>query len=101
MHKIMIEVNEICLQVLTDSRFRIEGSSESSSLVISETRPEDSGRYTLVARDRKGSAQHSLTLSVIGKLRPRCTSDLSSGNCSYYSESTVVLYGFYIAEGVE
>ncbi|KAI5097141.1 myosin light chain kinase, smooth muscle isoform X1 [Silurus meridionalis] len=52
-------------EVLQDSRFRIEDSSENSSLIISETRPEDSGRYTLVVLDRRGSAQHSVTLSVI------------------------------------
>ncbi|XP_060758076.1 myosin light chain kinase, smooth muscle [Neoarius graeffei] len=61
-------------EVLEGSRFRIEGSSETSSLVISETRPEDSGRYTLVVRDRKGSAQHTLTLSVIERPQPPASS---------------------------
>ncbi|MCJ8739061.1 hypothetical protein PDJAM_G00042790 [Pangasius djambal] len=63
-----------CGRVLEGSRFRIEGSSESSTLLISETRPEDSGRYTLVARDRKGSSQHSLTLSVIERPQPPASS---------------------------
>ncbi|KAB5553679.1 hypothetical protein PHYPO_G00041380 [Pangasianodon hypophthalmus] len=61
-------------EVLEGSRFRIEGSSESNTLVISETRPKDSGRYTIVARDRKGSAQHSLTLSVIERPQPPASS---------------------------
>ncbi|KAF4092982.1 hypothetical protein AMELA_G00028560 [Ameiurus melas] len=61
-------------EVLTGSRFRIEDSSESSSLVISETRPEDSGRYTLVVRDHNSSAQHSLTLSVIERPQPPASS---------------------------
>ncbi|XP_027016956.2 myosin light chain kinase, smooth muscle isoform X2 [Tachysurus fulvidraco] len=61
-------------EVLESSRFKIEGSSESSSLVISETRTEDSGRYTLVVRDRTDSAQHSVTLSVIERPQPPASS---------------------------
>ncbi|TTM85794.1 Myosin light chain kinase, smooth muscle [Bagarius yarrelli] len=61
-------------EILEGSRFRIESSSESSSLVISETRPEESGRYTLVVRDRKGSAQHSVTLSVVDRPQPPVSS---------------------------
>lgn len=36
--------------------------------MISEVVPEDSGRYTIFARDRKSSVQHTVTLCVIGKV---------------------------------
>ncbi|KAM9456810.1 myosin light chain kinase, smooth muscle isoform 2-T2 [Clarias gariepinus] len=63
-------------EVLEDSRFRIDGGTESSTLIISDTRPEDTGRYTLLVRDRKGSSQHSLTLSVIDRPQPPASSPL-------------------------
>ncbi|XP_043091602.1 myosin light chain kinase, smooth muscle isoform X2 [Puntigrus tetrazona] len=52
-------------EVVESSRLHIESCNESSSLVISDARPEDSGRYTLFVRDRKSSAQHTVTLNVI------------------------------------
>ncbi|KAF5899703.1 myosin light chain kinase, smooth muscle-like, partial [Clarias magur] len=63
-------------EILAGSRFRIDGGTESSTLIISGTRPEDSGRYTLLVRDRKGSSQHSLTLSVIERPQPPASSPL-------------------------
>ncbi|XP_076853150.1 myosin light chain kinase, smooth muscle isoform X2 [Brachyhypopomus gauderio] len=57
-------------EVLEDSRLSIETSSKSSSLVISEARPEDSGLYTLIVRDRRSVVQHVLTLSVIERPQP-------------------------------
>ncbi|XP_016385679.1 myosin light chain kinase, smooth muscle-like [Sinocyclocheilus rhinocerous] len=57
-------------EVVESSRFRIESCNESSSLVISEALPEDSGRYTIFVRDRKSSAQHTVTLNVIDLPRP-------------------------------
>ncbi|ROI15119.1 Myosin light chain kinase, smooth muscle [Anabarilius grahami] len=57
-------------QVVESSRFHIESCDESSSLVISEARPEDSGRYTIFVRDRKSSAQHTVTLNVLDLPQP-------------------------------
>ncbi|XP_062840934.1 myosin light chain kinase, smooth muscle [Trichomycterus rosablanca] len=57
-------------EVVEDGRHSVESDSESSSLVISETQPEDAGRYTLVVRDRKSSAQYTLALSIIERPQP-------------------------------
>ncbi|XP_051571133.1 myosin light chain kinase, smooth muscle-like isoform X1 [Myxocyprinus asiaticus] len=57
-------------EVLEGSRFRIESCDQSSSLVISEALPEDSGRYTIFVRDRKSSAQHTVTVCVIDRPQP-------------------------------
>lgn len=57
-------------EVVESSRFHIESCSESSSLAISEALPEDSGRYTIFVRDRKSSAQHTVTLNVIDLPQP-------------------------------
>uniref|UniRef100_A0A672LPE1 Myosin light chain kinase, smooth muscle-like n=1 Tax=Sinocyclocheilus grahami TaxID=75366 RepID=A0A672LPE1_SINGR len=63
-------------EVVESSRFCIESCNESSSLVISEALPEDSGRYTIFVRDRKSSAQHTVTLNVIDLPRPPASSPL-------------------------
>ncbi len=65
--------NVVFLKVVESSRFHIESCSESSSLAISEALPEDSGRYAIFVRDRKSSAQHTVTLNVIGKVKQSST----------------------------
>ncbi|XP_050955344.1 myosin light chain kinase, smooth muscle isoform X2 [Labeo rohita] len=57
-------------EVVESSKFHIKSSNESSSLVISKALPEDSGRYTIFVRDRKSSAQHTVTLNVIDLPQP-------------------------------
>ncbi|XP_073674607.1 myosin light chain kinase, smooth muscle [Garra rufa] len=57
-------------EVVESSKFHIKSCNESSSLVISEAVPEDSGRYTIFVRDRKSSAQHTVTLNVIDLPQP-------------------------------
>ncbi|XP_072549653.1 myosin light chain kinase, smooth muscle isoform X2 [Salminus brasiliensis] len=57
-------------EVLEGCRYSIESNSDRSTLVISDARPEDSGRYTLVIRDRNSFTQHTLTLSVIERPQP-------------------------------
>ncbi|XP_061568208.1 myosin light chain kinase, smooth muscle isoform X2 [Cololabis saira] len=47
-----------------------ESTDQSSTLVIAEAGPRHAGRYTVVLRDRKTSAQHTLTLSVIESPEP-------------------------------
>ncbi|TRY98979.1 hypothetical protein DNTS_001245 [Danionella cerebrum] len=52
-------------EVEENARVRVESSEENSSLVVAEALLQDSGRYTIFVRDRKSSAQHTVTLNVI------------------------------------
>ncbi|KAI4874723.1 hypothetical protein NFI96_028342 [Prochilodus magdalenae] len=61
-------------EVLEGCRYSIESSSDSSTLVISDAQPQDSGHYTLVVRDRKSSDQHTLTLYVTEQPQPPASS---------------------------
>lgn len=45
----------------------VENTDLSSTLVIAEAKPQHTGRYTVVVKDRRSSAHHTVTLSVIGK----------------------------------
>uniref|UniRef100_A0A672HMR6 Myosin, light chain kinase 5 n=1 Tax=Salarias fasciatus TaxID=181472 RepID=A0A672HMR6_SALFA len=47
-----------------------ENTDRSSTLVIAEAKPHHKGSYTIVVKDRKSSAQHTVTLSVIEKPEP-------------------------------
>ncbi|XP_026208690.1 myosin light chain kinase, smooth muscle [Anabas testudineus] len=47
-----------------------ENTDRSSTLVIAESNLQHSGSYTVVVRDRRSSAQHTLTLSVIDRPQP-------------------------------
>lgn len=55
------------VQVVDGPEVWTEHTEQSSSLVIAEAKPQHTGRYTVLVKDRKSSAQHTLTLSVIGK----------------------------------
>lgn len=57
-------------QIVEDSEQWVENSDSSSTLVIAQAQVQDSGRYTVVIKDRKSSAQHTLTLSVIERPQP-------------------------------
>lgn len=46
---------------------RVENTDLSTTLVIAKAKPKHTGRYTVLVKDRKTSAQHTLTLTVIGK----------------------------------
>ncbi|XP_031426577.1 myosin light chain kinase, smooth muscle [Clupea harengus] len=50
--------------------YRVESSDEHSTLLISAARPEDAGLYCILLRDRKGSAQQTLTLSITDRPHP-------------------------------
>ncbi|XP_077594804.1 myosin light chain kinase, smooth muscle-like isoform X1 [Stigmatopora nigra] len=56
--------------VLPDSRMSISSDNEHSSLKISQAHPEDTGSYTLITRSRTGSAEHTVSLSVIHRPDP-------------------------------
>nr|XP_046186761.1 myosin light chain kinase, smooth muscle-like [Oncorhynchus gorbuscha] len=64
--------------VVDGSELWVESSDQSSTLVIAEPGPEHSGRYTIVVRDRKSSAQHTLALSVIERPQSPASSPVVS-----------------------
>uniref|UniRef100_A0A3Q3EBE3 Myosin, light chain kinase 5 n=1 Tax=Labrus bergylta TaxID=56723 RepID=A0A3Q3EBE3_9LABR len=47
-----------------------ENTDQCSTLVIAKAKPQHTGRYTVVVKDRNSSAQHTLTLSVIERPQP-------------------------------
>ncbi|XP_036397362.1 myosin light chain kinase, smooth muscle [Megalops cyprinoides] len=57
-------------QVVDSPQTHVESSDQGSRLVISEVSPEDAGSYTIVARNRRGSAQHSVILRVLDCPQP-------------------------------
>lgn len=57
-------------QIVDGPELWAENTDLSSTLVIAEAKPQHTGRYTVVVRDRKNSAQHTLTLSVIERPQP-------------------------------
>ncbi|KAM3863806.1 myosin light chain kinase, smooth muscle-like [Diretmus argenteus] len=57
-------------QIVDGSELWTENTDRSSTLVIEKAKLQQTGRYTVVVMDRKGSAQHTLTLSVIEKPTP-------------------------------
>ena len=59
--------NALYLQIIDSPELWAENSDQSSTLIIAEAKPQHTGRYTVVVKDRKSSAQHTLTISVIGK----------------------------------
>ncbi|XP_061088316.1 myosin light chain kinase, smooth muscle isoform X1 [Conger conger] len=57
-------------QVVNSSRTEVESSDRGSRLLISEAHPDDAGSYTIVVRNRRGSSQHSINLTVIDHPQP-------------------------------
>ncbi|XP_072298868.1 myosin light chain kinase, smooth muscle isoform X2 [Eucyclogobius newberryi] len=57
-------------QIVEDSQLWLENSETSSTLVIAAAQAQHSDRYTLLVKDRHGSAQHTLTLSVVERPQP-------------------------------
>lgn len=45
----------------------VRSSDTQSGVEISQARQNDTGSYTVIVRNRKGSAQHTVSLSVIGE----------------------------------
>lgn len=54
-------------------RTRVESSDTDSSVEISQACPDDAGTYTILVRNRRGLAQHTVTLSVIGEYPGACS----------------------------
>ncbi|XP_062294317.1 myosin light chain kinase, smooth muscle [Scomber scombrus] len=57
-------------QIVDGPELWAENTDQSSTLVIAEAKPQHTGRYTVVVKDRKSSAQHTLTLSVVESPEP-------------------------------
>lgn len=45
----------------------VRSSETQSGVEISEACPDDRGSYTVIVRNREGSAQHTVSLSVVGE----------------------------------
>lgn len=56
--------------VLGGSRVSVKNESTRSSLEVLEAAPEDTGSYTVIVQNRHGSAQHTVSLSVIDRPAP-------------------------------
>ncbi|XP_039979748.1 myosin light chain kinase, smooth muscle isoform X2 [Xiphias gladius] len=65
-------------QIVDGPELWTENTDRSSTLVIAETKPQHTGCYTIVVRDRKSSAQHTLTLSVLERPQPPASSPVIS-----------------------
>ncbi|XP_051243409.1 myosin light chain kinase, smooth muscle isoform X2 [Dicentrarchus labrax] len=57
-------------QIVDGPELWSENTDQSSTLVLAEAKPQHTGRYTVVVKDRRNSAQHTLTLSVIERPQP-------------------------------
>ncbi|XP_074512236.1 myosin light chain kinase, smooth muscle isoform X2 [Sebastes fasciatus] len=57
-------------QIVDGPELWSENKDRSSTLVIEEAKPQHTGRYTVVLKDRKSSAEHTLILSVIERPQP-------------------------------
>ncbi|KAM6966827.1 myosin light chain kinase, smooth muscle isoform 2-T2 [Tautogolabrus adspersus] len=57
-------------QIVDGPELWAENTDQCSTLVIAKAKPQHTGRYTVVVKDRKSSAQHTLTLSVIERPQP-------------------------------
>ncbi|CDQ63619.1 unnamed protein product [Oncorhynchus mykiss] len=62
----------------------VESSDTDSSVEISQACPDDAGTYTILVRNRRGLAQHTVILSVIDRPHPPASSPMVSqlSSCS-------------------
>ncbi|XP_030622886.1 myosin light chain kinase, smooth muscle-like [Chanos chanos] len=67
--------------VVESQRVRVENSRNSSTLIISEVLSLDAGRYSLFVRNYRGTAQHTITLSVVDRPDP-------PASCPFVSQLT-------------
>ncbi|PWA17781.1 hypothetical protein CCH79_00008256, partial [Gambusia affinis] len=65
-------------QIVDGPELWTEHTEQSSTLVIAEATPQHAGIYTVVVKDRKRSAQHTLTLSVIDRPEPPASGPVAS-----------------------
>uniref|UniRef100_A0A146P6R4 Myosin light chain kinase, smooth muscle-like n=1 Tax=Fundulus heteroclitus TaxID=8078 RepID=A0A146P6R4_FUNHE len=60
------------------SRVTVRNQGTQSSLIVSQAVPEDTGSYTVIVRNRHGSAQHTVSLSVIDRPTPPSSQPVAS-----------------------
>ncbi|XP_029292579.1 myosin light chain kinase, smooth muscle isoform X1 [Cottoperca gobio] len=65
-------------QIVDGPELWSENTDRSSTLVIAEAKPRHTGRYTVVLKDRKSSAEHTVTVSVIERPQPPASSPVIS-----------------------
>lgn len=53
--------------VVGGKRISVSSSETQSSVEFSQACPADAGSYTIIVRNRQGTAQHTVSLSVIGE----------------------------------
>lgn len=56
------------MQIADGPEVWVENTDLSTTLVIAKARQQHAGGYTVLLRDRRNSAQHTLTLIVIGRI---------------------------------
>lgn len=78
------------IQIIDGPEVWVETTNLSSTLVIAEVTTQHRGCYTTVVRDRRSSAQHTLTLSVIGKTMHIWICGITSSNASLNYCPTII-----------
>ncbi|XP_038128593.1 myosin light chain kinase, smooth muscle-like [Cyprinodon tularosa] len=61
-----------------NSRVTVRSQGTQSAVEISEAAPEDTGSYTVIVRNRHGSAQHTVSLSIIDRPSPPSSQPVAS-----------------------
>ncbi|XP_067431786.1 myosin light chain kinase, smooth muscle-like isoform X2 [Thunnus thynnus] len=64
--------------VVGGPRISVRSSDTKSSVEISQACPDDKGSYTVIVKNREGSAQHTVSLSVIDRPDPPASSPVVS-----------------------
>ncbi len=65
-----MKVKYVLLQVVVGGpRMSVKNSETESDLEVSQACPADTGSYTVIVQNREGSAQHTVSLSVVGETR--------------------------------
>lgn len=62
----------------------LRSSETQSDVEVFHTCPADTGSYTVIVQNRKGSAQHTVSLSVIGETHfglSRCSTGIRCASC--------------------
>ncbi|XP_043957725.1 myosin light chain kinase, smooth muscle-like [Gambusia affinis] len=59
-------------------RLTVKNEKTQTSLEVSEAAPEDTGSYTVIVRNRHGSAQHTVSLGVIDRPTPPSSQPVAS-----------------------
>jgi len=78
----------LLLQIVDGPELWSESTDRSSTLVIAEAKPHHTGRYAVVVKDRRSSAEHTLNLSVIGNTTTHAHTDTHTDTHSLAASGT-------------